>query len=53
VPRTRDRHADILQGTTAAVRVYERYVRANPYQWFNFHDFWQAPAPVEAAEVAG
>ncbi len=43
VARTRDRDADIRRGTEAAVRVYERYVRANPYQWFNFHDFWRVP----------
>lgn len=43
VSKTRDREADIRRGTEAAVRVYERYVKANPYQWFNFHDFWQAP----------
>lgn len=23
----------------------EHYVRVAPYNWFNFHDFWQMPAP--------
>jgi KDO2-lipid IV(A) lauroyltransferase len=44
VPRTRDRDADVRAGMTRLVRVYERYVRAYPEQWFNFHDFWQPPA---------
>ncbi len=54
VPRTRDREADTLHGMTEVVKVYERYVRAYPEQWFNFHDFWRAPEvqPVAGAEAA-
>ena len=28
-------------------------VRIAPYNWFNFYDFWQEPAPVAAAADAG
>ena len=45
VDRTADRDADLREGTERIVRVYERYVRRYPYQWFNFHDFWAPPAP--------
>jgi predicted LPLAT superfamily acyltransferase len=27
------------------VRVLESVARDNPYQWFNFYDFWDAPPP--------
>ncbi len=49
VQRTRDRDADVLAGMTEVVKVYERYVRAYPEQWFNFHDFWRAPLVQPAA----
>lgn len=31
------------------VQRLEHYVRVAPYNWFNFHDFWQAPAGVQGA----
>jgi KDO2-lipid IV(A) lauroyltransferase len=43
VARTAHRAADLAQAMSRVVGVYERYVRAYPTQWFNFHDFWQAP----------
>ena len=52
VEKTRDRQADIRRGTEAVVRVYERYVRQHPYQWFNFHDFWQSPPPPQVPVVS-
>jgi KDO2-lipid IV(A) lauroyltransferase len=51
VPRTRDRDADVRAGMGALVRVYERYVRAYPEQWFNFHDFWKAPDAAPASST--
>jgi KDO2-lipid IV(A) lauroyltransferase len=44
VHHTRDRAADAADGMARTVAVYERYVRRFPEQWFNFHDFWQAPS---------
>ena len=35
--------------TARIVAVYESYVRRYPMQWYNFHDFWASPAPVEVA----
>jgi KDO2-lipid IV(A) lauroyltransferase len=42
VRRTRDRDADLLAATRAAVARYEAHARATPLQWFNFYDFWSA-----------
>jgi KDO2-lipid IV(A) lauroyltransferase len=49
VRHTRDRDADVRDAMARTVEVYQRYVRRFPEQWFNFHDFWQAPGPTEAA----
>jgi KDO2-lipid IV(A) lauroyltransferase len=43
VAHTRDRNADVVDATRRLVAVYERYVKAYPEQWFNFHDFWAEP----------
>jgi predicted LPLAT superfamily acyltransferase len=40
VPRTADRASDLRVATQALVRAYEKCVRADPYQWYSFHDFW-------------
>ena len=45
VPRTHDREADIAVATRRLVAVYEEVVRRYSSQWYNFHDFWQEPAP--------
>jgi predicted LPLAT superfamily acyltransferase len=31
------------------VAALERYCTSNPYNWLNFLDFWQEPAPSRAA----
>jgi predicted LPLAT superfamily acyltransferase len=40
VTRTADRARDLEATVHALARAYERRVRAHPYQWFAFHDFW-------------
>ena len=54
VARTSDRERDLREATEKMVRVYERYVRRYPEQWFNFHDLWAPPpvAPPAAVEPA-
>jgi KDO2-lipid IV(A) lauroyltransferase len=52
VAHTRDRNADVLDATRRLVAVYERYVKAYPEQWFNFHDFWaEPPQPLRAVQA--
>ena len=43
VGRDRDRDVDVAEATAKVVRIYEGYVRRYPYQWYNFHDYWQRP----------
>jgi lauroyl/myristoyl acyltransferase len=52
VAHTRNRERDIHEATAASVAVYERYVKANPEQWFNFHDFWEASAVGRTIDLA-
>jgi KDO2-lipid IV(A) lauroyltransferase len=34
-------HADAIRsGTESLLRVFERYIRAYPDQWYNFYDYW-------------
>ncbi len=42
--RKRDRDAQIREWVQDYVRVVEGMARKHPYQWFNFYDFWAAPA---------
>jgi KDO2-lipid IV(A) lauroyltransferase len=49
VSRTANRDADARQAMAKVVAVYERYVRAYPEQWFNFHDFWAPPSTARTA----
>jgi Kdo2-lipid IVA lauroyltransferase/acyltransferase len=44
VAQTRDRERDVGEALVRVVSVYERWVRAYPFQWFNFYDFWAPPA---------
>ena len=39
-----DREAAIDRAMHRYVAMLERYCRAAPYNWFNFFDFWEAPA---------
>ena len=52
VPKSADRDADLRAGMAQVVAVYERYVRLYPEQWFNFYDFWRAPAVPASSEDA-
>jgi KDO2-lipid IV(A) lauroyltransferase len=45
VPHTKDRERDLYEGTERLVKVYEKYVRLYPEQWFNFYDFWNPLPP--------
>jgi KDO2-lipid IV(A) lauroyltransferase len=40
VPRTLDREADLRGAGLRLVALLERHVRAYPFQWFAFRDFW-------------
>jgi Kdo2-lipid IVA lauroyltransferase/acyltransferase len=44
VAHTQDRERDVAEALRRVVTVYERWVRAYPYQWFNFYDFWAPPS---------
>ncbi len=35
-----DRARVIREGTESLLRVFERYIRAYPDQWYNFYDYW-------------
>jgi KDO2-lipid IV(A) lauroyltransferase len=41
VPRGADRAADHLAATRALARVFERWIRAYPEQWYDFYPFWE------------
>lgn len=41
-PRTRD--AAVRAAVERYAALLDRYCRSDPYNWFNFFDFWQAPA---------
>lgn len=43
-----DREAQIHALMAQYVAQLERHCRAAPYNWFNFYDFWQSPAPLQA-----
>jgi predicted LPLAT superfamily acyltransferase len=36
-----DRNAAIAQALGTFVKLLEEAVKENPYEWFNFYDFWQ------------
>jgi len=38
------REAELARWTDRFARRLEHYARSAPLQWFNFYDFWQAPA---------
>ncbi|HJZ84209.1 MAG TPA: lysophospholipid acyltransferase family protein [Polyangia bacterium] len=42
VARTGDRASDVAEATRRLAGSYEACVRAHPYQWYSFHDFWAA-----------
>jgi predicted LPLAT superfamily acyltransferase len=43
LPR-REREKRVQELATAYAGRLEHYCRTNPYQWFNFYDFWQEGA---------
>lgn len=48
VPRA-DREAHVQAMQQAYVGLLERHVRASPWNWFNFYDFWQGDGHEDAA----
>lgn len=42
VPRTRNKKADVLEGTKALAKVLEDHIRAYPEEWFWLHDRWKS-----------
>src|SRR5262249_54706721 len=42
VARTGARAGDVAEATRRLAGSYEACVRAHPYQWYSFHDFWAA-----------
>jgi predicted LPLAT superfamily acyltransferase len=48
----RGRTAAVQAAMTRYAALMERFCRAAPYNWFNFFDFWQAPASRQAKPSA-
>jgi predicted LPLAT superfamily acyltransferase len=48
VPRAR-RQAEIEAAIARYAALLEQYCRSDPYNWFNFFDFWRAPAHAASA----
>ena len=49
----RDRTAAVQAAMARHAALLEQFCLAAPYNWFNFFDFWQAPAPRRAKHPAG
>ena len=45
---TRERSAAVQRAIEQYAAVLERYCRSDPYNWFNFFDFWRQSAPSSA-----
>ncbi|HBG05072.1 MAG: acyltransferase [Geobacteraceae bacterium GWC2_58_44] len=41
--RRGEREQVIVEGTGRILRVFERYIRSYPDQWYNFFDYWPSP----------
>jgi predicted LPLAT superfamily acyltransferase len=53
-PAPAGREAAVRDAIGRYVELLEEYCRSDPYNWFNFYDFWHgADAPAEAAPGAG
>ncbi len=53
-PAPAGREAAVREAIAHYVALLEGYCRSDPYNWFNFYDFWHgADAPAEAAPGAG
>ena len=48
----RGRTLAVQAAMTRYAALMERFCRAAPYNWFNFFDFWQAPASRQAKPSA-
>ena len=48
----RGRTAAVHEAMTRYAALLEEHCRMAPYNWFNFFDFWQAPAPRAASPSA-
>jgi predicted LPLAT superfamily acyltransferase len=48
-PMPAGREAAVREAIVRYAQLLEQYTRSDPYNWFNFYDFWQGAAPVDAA----
>jgi predicted LPLAT superfamily acyltransferase len=46
-----ERQARLAELTQRYAARLEYYVRLDPYNWFNFYDFWDSPAGVAAGRA--
>jgi predicted LPLAT superfamily acyltransferase len=46
-----ERQARLAELTQRYAARLEYYVRLDPYNWFNFYDFWDSPAGVAAGHA--
>ncbi len=49
----REREAAVRAAIATYAQVLEHYTRAEPYNWFNFHDFWHGGARAREAARGG
>jgi predicted LPLAT superfamily acyltransferase len=45
------RQAAIEAAIARYAALLEHYCRSDPYNWFNFFDFWRSPVPAEACAM--
>jgi len=45
------RQAAVEAAITRYARLLEQYCRSDPYNWFNFFDFWRSPGSADAGAV--
>jgi predicted LPLAT superfamily acyltransferase len=53
-PTPQGREAAVREAIARYAQLLEHYTRSDPYNWFNFYDFWQGAAPAgdDAAQRA-
>jgi predicted LPLAT superfamily acyltransferase len=44
-PTPHGREAAVREAIVRYAQLLEHYTRSDPYNWFNFYDFWQGAAP--------
>ena len=48
-PMPAGREAAVREAIVRYAQLLEEYTRSDPYNWFNFYDFWQGEAPADEA----